>query len=273
VLRGVTIALVVAALARPQMVLRETWRESDGLDILLAIDTSGSMEAPDMGTGGASVTRLEAGKRVMVEFVEGREGDRIGLLLFGQEAFIQVPLTHDHVALADFIREIDIGAAGKRATAVGDAIAVATKRMKDLEAPSKLVVLVTDGRSNAGQVSALQAAEAAAALGVKVYTIGIGGAGTASRGLLTAWMGGQGADIDEPMMRRVAAITGAKYWRATDASTLREVYANIDLLETSPAKSKEFVHRDELFRDFLLPAIGLWLAELLLGLGPLRRLP
>lgn len=273
ILRSAVLVLLVLSMARPQAVRRETVRESNGVDILLAIDTSGSMEAADMGASGSSLSRLEAGKIVMRKFVEGRPDDRIGLVLFGQEAFVQVPLTLDHDALDMFLGQIQLGDAGRSATAVGDAIAVGAKRMKELDAPSRVMILVTDGKSNAGQVDPVQAAEAAAALGVKVYTIGVGGSGGRGRGLLGALMGSPGADIDEPTMRRIAAITGAQYWRATDTTALLEVYKTIDELEPSPAKVKEFVDRDELFRDFLIPAIVLWFLELALTLGPLRRLP
>lgn len=269
-LEAAALICLIAALARPQRVERETQRESSGIDILLAVDTSGSMEAPDMGARGQALTRLEAAKRVMAEFIAQRPDDRLGLVLFGQEAFVQAPLTLDHQALADLVAQTQIGMAGKNATAVGSAIAVAAKRMKELDAPSRVLILVTDGRSNAGPVSPTDAAEAAAALGVRVYTIGVGAArGTGLAGLL----GGGGADIDEPTMRRIAAITGGKYYRATDTQALAEVYKEINALERSTAKVREYVHRDELFRPWLLRGLGLYLLHLWLGRGPLRRLP
>lgn len=269
-LRSIALALFVVALARPQHVERETVRESEGVDIMLAIDTSGSMRTADMRSGGRTYSRLEAGKAVMRRFVEGRADDRVGVVAFGGEAFVQSPLTLDHAMLDEFIAAMEIGMAGQ-ATAVGDAIAVATKHMKDLPAPSKVVILVTDGRSTAGQVEPVPAAEAAAALGVRVYTIGVGA--TRAGGIVGALIGGGGADVDEPTLRRVAAITGGKYWRAGDAEALAEVYATIDELERSPAKVKEYVHRDELYLRYLLPALAVLALELLLSAGPLRRLP
>jgi Ca-activated chloride channel family protein len=269
---SLAIALVVAALARPQEVRRETVRETPGIDILLAIDTSGSMEAPDMGGRGYDLTRLEAAKRVMADFVEGRPDDRVGLLVFGEEAFVQVPLTLDHVALADFIGQLEIGMAGKNATAVGSAIAVGSKRMKELDAPSKVIILVTDGRSNAGALGPLQAAEAAAALGIRVYTIGVGATDSSGGGLLGLLRGG-GADVDEPTLRAVAARTGGAYYRATDAQALETVYADIGRLEKSTARTKEFVHRDELYLLPLAPAVALVLAHVALASTVLRRLP
>ena len=264
--------LVVGALARPQRVVRETERESEGVDILLAMDTSGSMEAPDMVSGGGALTRLEAGKRVMATFVEARKNDRIGLVVFGEEAFTQVPLTLDHVGLVDFIGQLQIGMAGKSATAVGDAIAVSTRRLKEVVAPSKVVILVTDGKSNAGQIDPVQAAQAAAALGVRVYTIGVGSTGGAPGGFMGMFSSG-GADVDEPTLRAIANTTGGEYFRAADASSLAAVYARIDELEPSTAKVKEYFHRDELYWSLLLPALVLWTLELLLSAGPLRRLP
>lgn len=266
-LESMAIAGVVIALARPQEVRRETLRESQGIDLLLAIDTSGSMETPDMVAGGRELSRLEASKLVMARFVEGRPDDRIGLEIFGEEAFVQVPLTLDHEALTAFIEQIEIGMAGKR-TAVGTAIAVGTKRMKELTAPSKVLILVTDGRTTAGALSPTQAAEAAAALGVKVYTIGVGSTG--QRGFFG--MSG-GTDIDEPTMRAVATTTGGKYYRATDLAALAEVYADIDRLERSTARTKEFVHRDERYLSALLPAIACFFLAIVLSSTLLRRTP
>lgn len=272
VLQVLVIGLIVGALARPQRVVRETERESEGVDILLAIDTSGSMDAPDMATAGGSLTRLEAGKTVMAAFVEARSNDRIGLVVFGQEAFTQVPLTLDHVGLVDFIGQLQIGMAGKSATAVGDAIAVSARRLKELVAPSKVVILVTDGKSNAGQIDPLQAAQAAAALSVRVYTIGVGSTGGAAGGFMGMFSTG-GADVDEPTLRAIAATTGGEYFRAADASSLAAVYARIDELEPSTAKVKEYFHRDELYGSLLLPALVLWAVEMALSAGLLRRLP
>ncbi len=269
-LESVAIVLVALALARPQEVTRETIRETPGLDILLAVDTSGSMDQGDMGRTGTSLSRLEASKLVMAKFVSERPDDRIGLLLFGEEAFVQVPLTLDHDALIDFIGQVSIGMAGENATAVGTAVAVAAKRMKELDAPSKIVVLITDGQSNAGAVTPLQAAQAAGALGIRVYTVGVGGGG--GRGLLSL-LGGGGNDVDEPSLRAVAAATGGKYYRAVDAAALAQVYAEIDALETSTGRTKEFVHRDERYARFLLPGVFVWLAGFLLGQTWLRRLP
>jgi Ca-activated chloride channel family protein len=260
----------VLALARPQDVTRETVRETPGIDILLALDTSCSMNETDMSAGGVALSRLDAAKQVMASFVGARRDDRVGLLLFGDEAFVQVPLTLDHDALNDFIGQVEIGMAGRNATAVGTAIAVGAKRMKDLAAPSRVMVLVTDGRSNAGAVTPLTAARAAAALGVKVYTIGVGGGrGGSVLGLFRANL----SDIDEPTLRAVATTTGARFYRATDAAGLEEVYAEIDRLEQSPGRSREYVHRDERYLEALLPALACLAGALTLAHGVLRRIP
>lgn len=267
-LECVAILGVVLALARPQEVRRETLRESQGIDILLAIDTSGSMDAPDMRAGPRELTRLEASKLVMTQFVDERPDDRIALEVFGEDAFVQVPLTLDHEALSDFISQLEIGMAGKNATAVGTAIAIGVKRMKELDAPSRVMILVTDGRSNAGSVTPLQAAEAAAALGVRVYTIGVGSAG---RGGLFGGMGG--ADVDERSLNAVAVRTGARYFRAADTNALAQVYAEIDQLEPSTGRTKEFVHRDERYLLALVPALLMFVVHMGLGATVLRRLP
>lgn len=255
-LMSAALALLVLAMARPQRVDREIVRESDGVDILLAIDTSGSMGAPDMGSNVRQLTRLDAARLVMRQFIESRPYDRLGLLVFGEEAFVQVPLTTDHDGLLDFVNELDIGLAGRNATAVGDAVAVACKRMKELEAPSKVVILVTDGRSNAGLLTPQQAADAADALGIRVYTIGVGG-----------------DQIDERQLRAISATTHARFFRAAGVTDLAKVYDEIDAMEKTTAKVKEFVHRDELYLQALLPGLALFLLELILGHTLLRRLP
>ncbi len=255
-LLSVALGLLVVGLARPQRVDREIVRESDGVDILLAIDTSGSMGAADMGSPMRPITRLDAARLVMRQFIESRPYDRLGLLVFGEEAFVQVPLTTDHDGLLDFVADLNIGLAGRSATAVGDAVAVACKRMKELDAPAKVVILVTDGLSNAGLLRPQQAADAAAALGIRVYTIGVGG-----------------DQMDERQLRAIAATTDAKFFRASGVTDLAKVYDEIDRMEKTTAAVKEFVHRDELYLNAVLPGLACFLLELLLGHTLLRRLP
>lgn len=267
------LGLLATALARPQLTNREVVVESEGIDILLAIDVSGSMDSPDFSVGGRPATRLDVSKRVVAEFVEGRPHDRIGLVVFGEEAFTQVPLTLDHDSLSDFLGNLQIGMAGRNATAVGQALAVACNRLARLDAPSRVVVLLTDGRSNAGRIAPLQAAEAAKALGIRVYTIGVGSADGAPGGGLFGLLGGRGDQIDEATLRSIAEVTEGRYFRATDTSSLQEIYRTIDELEKSTAEVSERVHREELYRLALLPGLALAGLQVLLVSTVFRRLP
>ena len=265
------LALLVLALARPQLTQRETVVESDGIDIMLALDTSGSMDALDFTVGVQEASRLTVARRVLAEFIRGRPHDRLGLVVFGEEAFTQVPLTLDHDTLLSFLRLVEIGMAGPNKTAVGDALAVASKRLDGLDAPSKVVVLLTDGRSNAGRLSPEQAAQAAEALGIRIYTVGVGameGAGGSIFGMFR-----RGDHVDEEALQQIATQTGGQYFRATDTRSLREIYRTIDALETSTAEVTEYVHREELFRLALVPGLALIALHLLLGWTVVRRLP
>ncbi len=268
-LGSVALLLFVVALARPQLVNRERSIDSEGIDILLVLDTSGSMQAEDYQIGGRAANRLEAAKEVVADFIERRPDDRIGLVVFGSEAFTQVPLTLDHAALTNFLGQVQIGMAGDKATAVGDALAITGKRLKDLEAPSRIAILLTDGRNNAGALKPLEAAEALKALGVKVYTIGMGSAGGGG-GFFG--MGGR-SDLDEGTLTAIARTTGAEYFRAADTKALEAVYATIDKMEKSTAKVEEFVHRDERYHPWLAAGLLLLALRLLLSETWLRRLP
>ncbi len=266
-LRTLGLALVVVALSRPRLSHRHVAVESEGLDILLAIDTSGSMQADDMTIGVSRVTRLEAAKAVMTEFVRARPHDRIGVVVFGEEAWTQVPLTLDHDTLEGLVGQIEIGMAGAGATAVGTAVAVSAKRIKDLDAPSKIVILVTDGRSNAGQVGPMEAAEAAAALGIRLYTIGVG----AQSGGLLGMMLQDG--VDTKGLTAIAEVTGGRFFRATDVRSLEEVYRTIDELEPSTAEVVTTLTHEERFRWALVPGLLLLVLDALLSLTLLRRGP
>lgn len=271
-LASLGLAALVVALARPVEINRERVVERDGIDIMLALDTSGSMEARDYTVGRSRVSRLVAAKEVIARFVQSRPDDRIGLVVFGEDAFTQVPLTTDARAMIALMSRVDIGLAGKRATAVGDALAVAGKRLKDLEAPSKVIILLTDGQSNAGQVSPSDAAHAVGALGIRVYTIGIGGEGSGGGGLFGLISSGR-SDLDERTLKAIAQQTGGRYFRADDTQTLTEVYATIDALETSTAEVKEFVRTEERYQPWAWWGFGLLVLHLLLGETVFRRLP
>lgn len=272
-LGGVGLSLLVVALARPQLVDRERVVESEGIDIMLVLDTSGSMDAEDYTLSGRGVSRLRVAKEVIADFVVDRPDDRIGLVVFGEEAFTQVPLTLDHDALVLILAQVKLGVAGRRATAIGDAMAVAGSRLKDLDAPTKLMILLTDGSNNAGQVPPLEAAEAARALGIKVYTVGIGSAGGSQSGGLMGLLGSRGSDLDEDTLRAIAIATDAQYFRADSTQALREVYETIDQLEKTTAEAKEFVNTEERYHRWLLAGLALLLGQLLLGETWLRRLP
>jgi Ca-activated chloride channel family protein len=266
------LALLVA-LARPQRTWKDTRVTSEGLDIMLAIDTSQSMSERDFVVRGEAVDRLSVAKGVIAQFVEERPHDRVGVVLFGEEAFTHVPLTLDHTTLQAVLADVQLGVAGGGSTAVGTAIAVASKRMKDLDAPSRVVILVTDGRSNAGRFTPEQAAQLAADLGIKVYTIGVGGGAGAGLGGMFRQMLGGSDGVDEPTLRAVAERTGAKFFRAKDTSTLVDVYREIDELEPSPAEVEEIAHHDELFARALMPAALLLALAQALSATWLRRAP
>jgi len=264
------LVLLTVGLARPQLVDRERVVESEGIDILLVLDTSGSMEAEDFHLGSRAANRLEVAKEVVARFVDGRTDDRVGLVVFGEEAFTQVPLTLDHDALVDFLRQVQIGMAGARQTAIGDAIAVGGRRLKELDAESRVMILLTDGRSNAGSVEPLEAAEAAKALGIRIYTIGVG---SKDGGILGIFGGRRRGELDEATLRMIAAKTGAQYFRAADTEALTEVYRTIDKLEKTTAESREFVHREEIFHPWVWAGLAMLMLNLLLGETVLRRLP
>jgi Ca-activated chloride channel family protein len=267
---GMGLACLVVALARPQRVERKEVVDSEGIDIMLVIDSSGSMEAEDYTVAGRRYSRLQIALKVMGEFIQGRPHDRLGLVVFGEQAFTQVPLTLDHDALQRFLQMVQIGMAGPRGTAVGDGLAVACKRLKNLDAPSKVVVLLTDGQNNAGQLKPMEAAQAAAALGIRVYTIGVGSAG--GGGGLFGMISGR-SDLDERSLKAIAEATGGRYFRAADARALEQVYATIDELEKSTAEVEIFEKTDEVYHSWLGAGLVLLLLQALLGETLLRRLP
>ncbi len=268
VLQVVGLVLCVIALARPRETQRDVVVESEGLDILLAVDTSGSMQATDFQVGGRPMDRLSVAKGVMAEFVESRPHDRIGVVVFGEEAFTQVPLTLDHTTLNDSLANVQIGIAGAQGTAIGSAIAIGAKRLKDLEAPDRVMIVLTDGRNNAGRVTPMQAAQAAAALDITVYTIGVGATRGGLRGVF-----GMSDGLDEEGLTRIAEATGGRYFRATDTASLQKIYDTIDELEPSPAEVSELVQHVERYRMALLPGVLLLGLSLLLSSTWLRRGP
>ncbi len=275
ILRFLAITLFIIAFARPQEGLKRTEILSQGVDIVLAIDTSGSMQALDFKKNETQITRLSVVKDVVAEFVKNREMDRIGMVVFGANAFTQCPLTLDQNILLSFLDKLKIGMAGD-ATAIGSAIGISARRLKDLKSKSKVIILLTDGRNNSGAISPLQAAEIAKSLGIKVYTIGVGKRGKAPF-LVDSIFGKrliyQNVDIDEEVLNKISEMTDAKYFRATDLKSLKDIYKQIDLLEKSEVKSIDHSEHKELFHYFLIPGLILLLTEIVFSNSFLRRLP
>ena len=275
-LRWMTLGLFIVGMARPQYVESETAVKASGIDIVVAIDLSGSMEAEDFELKGQRVNRLIIAKDVLKKFVEKRPGDRIGLVAFAGKAYVAAPLTLDHDFLQMNIDRLELHTI-EDGTAIGSGLSAAINRLRELKSKSKLVVLMTDGVNNAGKVPPLTAAEAAQALGVKVYTIGVGTQGTAPMPY-TDPFGRKGyrqieVDIDEKTLTAVAQKTGGEYFRADNTDTLRKIYERIDTLEKSEVETKKYVHIKELFHWAVAPGLGLLLLEVLLGNTVWRKLP
>lgn len=274
-LRTACLVLLVLGSARPQLFNVSREIRSPGVDIMLCLDTSGSMQAIDFQIDDNPVTRLTAVKKVVSEFIKKREMDRIGLVVFGEEAFTQSPLTLDKGLLLSLVDRMEIGMAGDR-TAIGSAIAVGGKRLKELKAKSKILILLTDGRHNAGTVTPEEAAEAVRALGVKIYTIGVGGKGPAPFKVNTAFgprLIHQQVDLDEKTLNKVASIGGGQYYRAADSEKLSEIYEIIDREEKTEVKVKEYFYFEELYYYFLIPALVLLGVEILLQSTLVRVIP
>jgi Ca-activated chloride channel family protein len=233
------------------------------------------MQAMDFELDNDPVTRLTAVKKVVGDFIEKRENDRIGLVVFGDEAYTQAPLTLDKGLLLELVKKMKIGMAGD-STAIGTAIAIGGKRLKDLDAKSKILILMTDGQHNAGTLTPEEAAEAVQALGIKIYTIGVGGFGPAPFVVNTPFgqrVVKQQVDLDEDTLRSVAKIGNGQYFRAADTKQLSEIYELIDKEEKTEATVKEFFHFKELYHYFLIPAILLLGLEILLKTTVLRVIP
>ncbi|KGM44011.1 hypothetical protein JY97_03595, partial [Alkalispirochaeta odontotermitis] len=274
-LRTACLVLLVLTAARPQFYNVSREIRTPGVDIVMCIDTSRSMRALDFELNDKEVDRLTAVKKVVSEFIRKRELDRIGLVVFGEAAFTQAPLTLDKGLLLGLVEKMSIGMAGNR-TAIGSALAIGGKRLKDLAAESKILILLTDGRHNAGELSPEQAAEAVQALGVKIYTIGVGGKGPApfrEKSLFGTRIVRRNVDLDEGTLIKIAEIGGGKYFRATDTERLAEIYDIIDRAEKTEIKVKEFFHFRELYPYFLVPALILLGLEIFLKSTVLRTIP
>lgn len=260
-LRLAAIAIVIIVIARPQNV--DKWQSSttEGIDIIMAIDVSGSMLARDFNPD-----RLEASKNVATEFISGRPYDRIGLTVFSGESFTQCPLTTDHAVLINLLREVKSGII-EDGTAIGVGLATAINRIKDSDAISKVIILLTDGVNNMGSIDPVTAAEIAKTFGIRVYTVGVGSMGYADYPVQTPFgmrYQKMQVEIDEALLQRIAEMTGGQYFRAVDNTSLQRVYAEIDKLEKSKIETREHSKREETFMSWALAAALLLTLELLL---------
>lgn len=270
VLRMVAIAVLIVVLARPQST--NSWQNSttEGIDIVMAIDISTSMLAEDL-----KPNRLEAAKDVAASFINGRPNDNIGLVVFAAESFTQCPLTTDHGVLLNLFKDIQPGII-QDGTAIGVGLANAVSRIKDSQAKSKVIILLTDGVNNTGQVAPVTAAEIAKTFGIRVYTIGVGTQGEAPYPIPTAF-GVQyqniPVEIDEQILKQIASTTGGQYFRATDNASLKEIYSEIDQMEKTKISVQEFSKKQEEYKNWALLAFVLLLVEVLLRNTVLRNIP
>ena len=276
-LRWLALALFIIALAQPRLVKSETQVRASGVDIVVAFDMSGSMLSEDFEVRGERLSRFDMARNVLERFIEKRPNDRIGLVVFASQAYIATPLTLDHDFLMANLDRLQIGHIEPNQTAIGSGLSTAVNRLRDLKAKSKIVILMTDGVNNAGRINPLMAAEAAQALDVKVYTIGVGMEGQAP---MPVFMGGQKVgyqqvpvDIDEETLTKVAERTGGKYYRADNAEKFQAIYAEIDKLEKTEATIKKYAHYNELFAWFAGFGVLVLLGEFGLGQTVFRRLP
>ncbi len=260
-LKLAALALLIVALARPQSSSTNSTSNIEGIDIVMAMDVSGSMLARDL-----KPDRLTAAKRVASDFVNDRSGDRMGLVIFSGESFTQVPLTTDHGVMLNMLAEMKNGLIDD-GTAIGDGLATAISRLKDSEAISKVVILLTDGMNNAGSVDPYTAAEMAKLFGIRVYTIGVGSYGTAPYPVQTPFgtqIQQMRVEIDEKLLTTIANSTGGRYYRATSNQKLDEIYTEIDKLERSKIEVTEFRRLHEEFYPLVAWALALLLLEFLL---------
>ncbi|WP_223786631.1 vWA domain-containing protein [Marinicella meishanensis] len=246
-LNGLPWLLLLLAVSRPQWIGEPMPLPIEGRDLMLAIDISGSMEQKDMLINGQAVDRLTAVKKVAGEFIDRRVGDRIGLILFGENAYLQAPLTFDRATVKTLLNEAAIGLAGK-STAIGDSIGLAVKKARETEDNNRILIVLTDGQNTAGAIEPLKAAELARAESLKIYTIGVG----ADEMVVNSFFGGQrrinpSADLDEASLRRIAAITEGRYFRARDTEELEQIYELLDELEPLAEEEQFYRPTDELF--------------------------
>lgn len=271
ILRCLALILLIVALARPQSSNSGSLTTTEGIDIVLAIDVSSSMLAQDF-----TPDRISAAKETAAKFIVDRPNDRIGIVVFAGESFTQSPLTTDKRALLTLITQVRSGVIDD-GTAIGNGIATAVNRLVESEAPSRVIILLTDGVNNRGQIAPLTAAEIAKNYGIRIYTIGVGTRGMAPSPAVDMW--GRitfipaKVEIDEKMLINIANMTGGEYFRATDNNSLNEIYDRINMLEKSKIETSEFTHYEELYAWFVLWALILLIMEFIMRRFVLRRIP
>ena len=256
--------LLVLAAMRPQWVGEPQETPTTGRDLMLGVDISGSMQEEDFRYAGRYVTRLAVVRELARQFIARREGDRIGLILFGEQAYVQTPLTLDRATVQHFLAEASVGLAGK-ATAIGDAIGLSIKRLRQRPEGSRVLILLTDGANTAGNVEPQEAADLARQLGITIYTIGVGSDGQA-RSAFGFPFGGRGSDLDEGALIRIAEVTGGRYFRARSTEEMEQIYATIDQLEPTETGGESLRPRREWFHWPLGVALVLGLVWLMIGL-------
>ena len=276
VLRIIILTLLIIALARPRMPIAQERVFKEGVDIVLALDTSSSMQALDFTIKGRRYDRLHVVKQVVERFIAERVNDRIGMVAFAGRPYIVCPLTLDHNWLLANLDRVEIGMV-EDGTAVGSSIAAALNRLRSSQAKTKIIILLTDGRNNAGKISPLTAAEAARVLGVKIYTIGAGSIGQVPYPFKDAFGRNRiqyvEVDMDESSLAKIADITSGIYFRATDTASLQKIYETINTLETTPFKQPVYMRYEEKFSLFLLCAFILLVIEQVLASTVLRKIP
>src|ERR1043166_3867920 len=276
-LRWLALALFIIALAQPRWVTSETVAHASGIDIAVALDLSGSMASEDFILNKQRTSRITVAKDVLKEFIGHRPNDRIGLVAFAGRSYIASPMTLDHDFLLQNLKRVNLEIFQRDpGTAIGAALGTALNRLRDLKAKSKIVILMTDGQENINKIRPLTSAEAAHALGVKVYTIGVGIRGRAPMPYMVAGQkrySMEEVDIDEDTLTKIANMTGGKYFRADSTDTLRKIYAEIDRLEKTEIEVRKYRQYDELFPWSLLGGLTFLLLEIILGQTIWRKLP
>ena len=270
ILRMLAFTFLVIALARPQTTNKWSTSTTEGIDIMMSLDISSSMLAQDL-----KPDRLDAAKDVAASFINGRPTDNIGLVVFAKESFTQCPLTIDHAVLLNLLKDVQCGML-EDMTAIGHGLATAVSRLKDSKAKSKVIILLTDGSNNAGEIAPLTAAEIAKTFGIRVYTIAVGTTGEAPYPVQTAIgvkIVPMKVEIDETILTQIAQITGGQYFRATNNKALKEIYQEIDQMEKTKMNVQEYSKKYEEYALFASVALAFFLLELLLRYTLLKNIP